>query len=85
MNIEIVKSDKNEIELKMDNLTIAEVLRAYLNKQGIEFAVWKREHPSRPLIFKVKSSGKTASKAISEAADEIKKDCDKILSALKKK
>jgi len=85
MKIEIAKQDKNEIEIKLDNLTIAEILREYLNKQGIEFAAWKREHPSKPLIFKIESSGKTAKKAVSDAVSEIKSDCDKILSTLKKK
>jgi len=85
MNIEIVSQGKNEVELKIDNPTVAEILRVYLNKQGIEFAAWKREHHSKPLIFKIESSGKTVKKAVSEAVEEIKKDCEKILSTLKKK
>jgi DNA-directed RNA polymerase subunit L len=85
MNIEIIKQEKNEVELKIDNLTVAEVLREYLNRQGIEFAAWRREHPSKPVLFKIQSSGKTVKKAVSEAVEEIKKDCDKISSALKKK
>ena len=85
MNIEIVSQGKNEVELKIDNPTVAEILRVYLNKQGIEFAAWMREHHSKPLIFKIESSGKTVKKAVSEAVEEIKKDCEKILSTLKKK
>ncbi|MCX8159076.1 MAG: hypothetical protein N3D20_02190 [Candidatus Pacearchaeota archaeon] len=85
MEVEIINEGKNEIEVKIDNLTIAEILRVYLNKNGIEFAAWKREHPTKPLIFRVESSGKTVKKAISEAIEEIKKDCDKIVSCLKKK
>ncbi|MDP3881397.1 MAG: RpoL/Rpb11 RNA polymerase subunit family protein [Nanoarchaeota archaeon] len=82
MNIEIVNEEKNEIELKIDNLTVAEVLRVYLYKSGVEFAAWKREHPSKPLIFKIKSSN--AKKNISDAVAAIKKDCDKIASLVKK-
>ena len=85
MNVEVVKQEKNEVELKIDNLTVAEVLRAYLNNAGIDLAVWKREHPSKPILFKIESSGKTAKKAVSEAVEAIKKDCDKIVSSLKKK
>lgn len=85
MNIEIAKQEKNEVELKIDNLTIAEILREYLNRQGIEFAAWKREHPSKPILFKIESSGKPVNKAVSDAVSEIKSDCDKILSVLKKK
>ena len=32
----------------------------------------------------IKSSGKTVQKAVSEAVDVIKKDCDKIVSSVKK-
>jgi DNA-directed RNA polymerase subunit L len=85
MNVEVVKQEKNDVELRIDNLTVAEVLRAYLNNNGIEFAAWKREHPSKPILFKIESSGKTVKKAVSEAVEAIKKDCDKVLGALKKK
>ena len=84
MNIEILKQDKNSIELKIDDLTVAEVLRAYLNKEGIEFAAWRREHPSKPLLFKIESSGKTVKKAISDAISAINKDADKLVGLLKK-
>lgn len=84
MNIQVIKQEKNSVELTIDNLTIAEVLRAYLNKEGIEFAAWRREHPSKPVIFKIDSSGKTVNKAVSEAVASIKKDCDSIVKSLKK-
>ena len=84
MNIEILKQEKNSVELTIDNLTVAEILRVYLNKEGIEFAAWRREHPSKPLIFKIESSGKTVKKAVSEAIEAIEKDCNKIVGALKK-
>ncbi|PXY71450.1 hypothetical protein CXX78_00950 [Candidatus Parvarchaeota archaeon] len=83
MNIEIIKSDKNELELKLDNLTIAEILRVYLNNQGIKFAAWRKEHPDKPIIFRVESSGKTVKKAINEAINLMKKDCDSLLKVLK--
>ena len=84
MNIEVVKQEKNSVELKIDNLTVAEVLRAYLNRNGVEFAAWRKEHPSKPLLFKIESSGKGVKKEVSEAVDMIKKDCNKIVSLLKK-
>lgn len=85
MNIEILKSGKNEIELKVDNVTVAEILRVYLNEQGIEFAAWRREHPSKPAIFRIESSNGTVKKAVADAVEAIKKECDKVLSVLKKK
>jgi len=85
MEIEIIEQEKDAVEVKIDNQTVAEILRVYLNEQGIKFAAWKIEHPSKPLIFKIQSSGKTVKKAISEAIDAIDKDCNKILAGLKKK
>lgn len=85
MEIEILKEDKNNLELKVDNLTIVEILRVYLNKQGVEFAAWRREHPSKPAVFKITTSGKTVKKAVSEAIEEINKDAEKFLAVLKKK
>jgi len=85
MNVEMVKEDKHEVELKMDNLTVAEILRVYLNNQGIDFAAWRREHPFKPLTMKIESKDKSAKKAVGEAIDSIKKDLDKISSEIKKK
>lgn len=86
MNIEIVKEDKNEIELRIDNTTIAEVLRVYLYDAGAEFAAWKREHPSKPAIMIIKAgSGKSAKKCVSDAVDAIKKDAGALVSGVGKK
>ena len=84
MNIEVTKQEKNEIELKIDNQTIAELLRVYLNAQGIEFAAWRKEHPTKPILMKIQSS-KSIKKAVSDAVAAVKKDMEKISSGLKKK
>ncbi len=84
MNIELVKNEKNDIEIRIDNPTIAEILRVYLYEQGVEFAAWRREHPSKPLIFSIESNNKPVKKAVADAIDAIKKDCDKLASGLKK-
>lgn len=85
MEIEVIKADKNDIEFYIDNLTVAEILRVYLYRNGIDFAAWRREHPSKPLFMKIKSSDKTAKKAVSEAISIINKDLDKIAALAKKK
>jgi DNA-directed RNA polymerase subunit L len=85
MNIEVTKSEKNELDLKIDNITIAEIIKAYLSEQSIDFAAWRREHPSKPATMKIQSSGKTAKKAVSDAIEAIKKDCEKLEAGLKKK
>lgn len=82
MNIEVVTQEKNETVLHIDNLTVAEILRVYLNEQGAEFAAWKREHPFKPLVFKIQTGN--VNKAVSDAVDAIKKDLDKIVKAVKK-
>ena len=84
MNIEIIKSEKDDLEIKIDNLTVAEILRVYLNEQGIKFAAWRKEHPSKPIVFKIQTSGKTVKKAVSEAVSAISKDLNSALKDLKR-
>ena len=84
MNIEVTSSDKHSVEFKIDNLTIAEILRVYLNEAGVDFAAWRREHPSKPLIMKIQTSDGTVAKAVADASNAIKKDCDKLAALLKK-
>ncbi len=82
MNVEIISSEKGEMELKIDSLTVAEIIRTYLYESGADFAAWRREHPSKPLIFRIKSSN--VKKSVSDAVAAIKKDCDKLLDVVKK-
>ncbi len=84
MNMEILESGKDAIEVKLDNITVAEILRVYLNEQGIKFAAWRREHPTKPIIFRIESSGKTVKKAVGDAVAAIKKDLGKFVSGLGK-
>lgn len=84
MDVEILKQEKDLIELKVDNITIAEVLRVYLNDQGIKFAAWRREHPAKPVILRIESDKGTVKKAIGDAVSAIRKDADKILKLAKK-
>ncbi len=83
MNVEFISQEKEFVELRIDNLTVAEIVRVYLNEQGIKFAAWRKEHPSKPIIFRIESSGKTVKKAINEAVATIEKDSNDILKALK--
>ena len=83
MNLEVTKEGKNELEFSIDNLTVAEILRVYLNDAGIDFAAWKREHPFKPLNFRIESSN--VGKAVKDAVEAIKEDLDKLASVVKKK
>lgn len=85
MEINILKSSKDEIELEIENLTIAEVLRVYLNKDSsVTFTAWRREHPTKKPVLLVKTKGKTAKKAIDDAVGQIGKDLDKLETEFKK-
>jgi len=85
MEIQILKTSKDEIELEIENLTIAEILRVYLNKDAnVSFTAWRREHPTKRPILLVKTKGKTAKKAIDDAVALITKDLDKLESDFKK-
>ncbi|MEK6908994.1 MAG: hypothetical protein AABX23_03005 [Nanoarchaeota archaeon] len=78
MNVEIISAESDLIELRVDNLTVAELLRVYLNQNGIKFVAWRRDHLTKPVILRIESSGKTAKKAISEAIININKDLDNL-------
>ena len=83
MNIEILQNEKDFCELKIDNITVAEILRVYLNEQGIKFAAWRREHPSKPIIFRIETDKGTVKKAVNEAVSAVKKDLNGLLKDLK--
>ena len=80
MEATVLGKEKGEVNIEMDNATIAEIIRVYLYKEGVEFAAWRREHPSKPVHLKVKGS----EKIIKDAISAINKDCEKLLTALKK-
>lgn len=85
MEIQILKNEKEEIEFEIDSLTLAEILRVYLNKDSdVTFAAWKREHPTKKPIVLVKTKGKSAKKAIDEAITNMLKDLDSLESDFKK-
>ncbi len=84
MNIEVISHSANECEVRVDNLTVAEIMRVYLNEQGIKFAAWRRDHLTQPAIFRIESSGKTVKKAISEAVAAASKDIDLLIKSADK-
>ena len=85
MEVKIIKNAKEEIEFQLESLTLAELLRVYLNKDSaVNFAAWKREHITEKPIMLVKTKGKTAKKALSDAISAATKELDKIESDFKK-
>lgn len=83
MDIKILSSEKDSLEVEFGSLTMAEILRVYLNKDtNVTFAAWKREHPTKNPILLVK--GKNPKKSIKDATVAITKDLDKLESNFSK-
>jgi DNA-directed RNA polymerase subunit L len=77
MDLKILKDDKDEIEVELDNVTLAEVLRVYLNEDSdVSFVAWKREHPTKNPVLKVKA--KNPKKSIKDAVSVVIKELDRI-------
>ena len=80
-----MKNSKEELEVELENLTLVELLRVYLNKDsGVSFAAWRRDHPSEKPILKITTKGKTAKKALSDAVSAVVKDLDNLEDEFKK-
>ena len=85
MELKILKDEKNELEVQINNQTIAELVRVYLNEDpDVKMAAWRKEHYSKPLILKVVSEGKSAKKALQDAIAKARKDLDKYSEEFKK-
>ena len=85
MEINVLKASKDEAEIEFENLTIAELLRVYLNKDSaVTFAAWRREHPTKNPVLLVNTKGKDAKKAIKDAINLITKELDHFVSDFSK-
>ena len=85
MEINILKDEKNELEFQVNNQTIAEILRVYLNEDSsVKLGAWKKEHYSKPIVLKIISEGKTPKKALQDAVSKIRKDMKKYEEEFKK-
>jgi DNA-directed RNA polymerase subunit L len=85
MEIEIIKDEKNELEVKINNQTVAELVRVYLNEDSnVKVGVWRKEHYSKPIILRVVTEGKTAKKALQDAIAKAQKDLKKYSDEFKK-
>lgn len=85
MEVNILKDEKDNMIVEMDNQTVAELLRVYLNEDdSVQLAVWKREHPEKPVMLEIKTKGKSARKALEDAIKEVEKSTEKVLDEFKK-
>jgi DNA-directed RNA polymerase subunit L len=82
MEIKILKETKDEMEVEVASLTLVELLRVYLNENSdVTFVAWKRDHPSKNPILKIKA--KDAKKAIHSAIEAVIADLDRVSSEFK--
>ena len=85
MELKILKEEKDNIIVQLNNQTVEELLRVYLNKDdAVEMAGWKREHPENPIVFEIKTKGKTAKKALDDAVSKVEKELGKVADEFKK-
>ena len=73
-----------QLEIEIDNLTIAETLRSFLwEDENVSTAAWKKEHPTKNPVLLIQTKGKTAKKALLDCIARIEKVNDKILDEFK--
>ncbi|MCK5449571.1 hypothetical protein KAI32_01780 [Candidatus Pacearchaeota archaeon] len=82
MEIKILKDEKNELDIEVGSLTIAEVLRVYLNKQGAKLAAWKRDHPTNNPVLHIE--GDNPKKILKSAIATLEKEIDNVVDEFKK-
>ena len=85
MEINIIKDEKNELEVELNNQTVAELVRVYLNQDSaVKLGAWKSEHYSKPFVLKVVTEGKSAKKALQDAIANAQKELSKYSDEFKK-
>ncbi len=85
MEINILKQEKDHIEIELNNLTIAELVRNELwQDDKVAIVAWKREHPTKSPILAVKVKEGTAKKVLLDCIERLQKIDDKIVTEFKK-
>lgn len=84
MEVKILKQEKDRLEIEIDNLTIAELVRKELGYDDkVEIAAWKRDHPTKNPVLIVKMKEGTARKALLDCLAKLQKTNDDILDKFK--
>jgi DNA-directed RNA polymerase subunit L len=82
MEIKILKDEKNELDVEISSLTIAEVLRVYLNKEGAKLAAWKKDHQTSNPVLHIEADN--PKKLLKSAIASLEKEIDKTVNEFKK-
>lgn len=82
MEIKILNEDKATMDIEIDDLTVVELLRVYLNREGADLAAWKRDHPSKNPVLHIESSN--PKKLVQKAIAAVQKDLASVEADFKK-
>jgi DNA-directed RNA polymerase subunit L len=82
MEIKVLSEDKNSMDIEIDSLTVVELMRVYLNKEGAKMAAWRREHPTKNPVLHIE--GDHPKKLVQKAIDTIQKELASIEADFKK-
>ena len=82
MEVKILKDEKTELDVEISSLTVAEVLRVYLNKEGAKLAAWKRGHPTENPVLHIEADN--PKKLLKTAITKLEKEIDKAVDEFKK-
>ena len=82
MEIKIVSEEKGSLDVEISNLTIAEILRVYANKEGAKLAAWKKAHQSSNPVLHIEADN--PKKLLKNAIKALEKEIDQTAAEFKK-
>ena len=82
MEVKIIKEEKGILEVEISSLTVAEVLRVYLNKEGAKLAAWKKAHQTSNPVLHIEADN--PKKILKAAIASLEKEIDKTVEEFKK-
>jgi len=82
MEIKILSEEKGSMDIEISSLTIAEVLRVYLNKEGAKLAAWKKAHQTSNPVLHIEAEN--PKKLLKAAIASLEKEIDKTVEEFKK-
>lgn len=82
MDVSVTQAAKSEAVVMLDSVTIAEMLRVALYEQGVEFAAWKKDHYSKPVLMQIRH-GAGVQKLVQGAVAQVQKETEAMLKGLK--
>ena len=85
MIVNVLKNEKNHLEIELNNLTIAELVRNELwEDSAVTVAAWRKTHPTKNPILVIKTNGKSAQKVLVECLEKVGKNNKKMIDDAKK-